>query len=150
MGRSPVELRIKVAVMAGVAVAIAGCQYRPGAPLVLHGNGGVGGAVIDAGATGQAGAGGSGGSRPVIPTIDAAPRADASSMSNLDSNCAAVNQGAAPLPPDILIVQDRSGSMDWNADATCMRNCGADSRWNQVTAALTQVVARRIRWSTGA
>ena len=56
------------------------------------------------------------------------------------SNCAAVNQGAAPLPPDILIVQDRSGSMDWSADATCMRNCGANSRWSQVTAALNQVV----------
>ena len=56
-------------------------------------------------------------------------------------NCASVNQGAAPLPPDILIIQDRSGSMDWSADATCMRNCGANSRWSQVTAALNQVVS---------
>jgi hypothetical protein len=61
-------------------------------------------------------------------------------MSNPDMNCAAVNQGAAPQPPDILILLDRSGSMEWNADASCMRNCGADSRWNQVTAALNQVV----------
>jgi hypothetical protein len=52
-----------------------------------------------------------------------------------------VNQGAAPLPPDILIIQDRSGSMDWNADASCRSNCGADSRWNQVTAALKEVVS---------
>ena len=75
------------------------------------------------------------------PIIDAAVRTDASSMSNPDSNCAAVNQGAAPLPPDILIIQDRSGSMDWNADASCRSNCGADSRWNQVTAALKEVVS---------
>jgi hypothetical protein len=61
-------------------------------------------------------------------------------MSSPDMNRAAVNQGAAPLPPDILIIQDRSGSMAWNADASCMNNCGANSRWNQVTAALNQVV----------
>jgi hypothetical protein len=142
MGRSTAKQIFGVALMSApvVVAAIGGCQFQNGAPLVLHGNGGAGGVpVSDAGAA--AGSGGQGGSRPVIPTIDAAPRADASSMSNPDSNCAAVNQGAAPLPPDILIVQDRSGSMDWNADATCMRSCGVDSRWNQVTAALSQVVS---------
>jgi hypothetical protein len=143
MGRSTAKQIFAVAVLALPVLAVAGiggCQFQRGAPLVLHGNGGAGGVpVIDAGAA--AGSGGQGGTRPVIPTIDAAPRADASSMSNPDSNCAAVNQGAAPLPPDLLIVQDRSGSMDWNADATCMRNCGADSRWTQVTAALSEVVS---------
>ena len=139
MRRSTAEHRFGVAVMGVLAVVIGGCQFQQGAPLVLHGNGGAGGvAVVDAGS--GAGSGGHAGSSPVIPTIDASPRADASSMSTLDSNCAAVNQGAAPLPPDILIVQDRSGSMEWNADASCMRNCGVDSRWNQVTAALSQVV----------
>ena len=140
MCRSTARLHFGVGLMAGIVVASGGCQFQNGAPLVLHGNGGAGGVgVTDAGAAGRAGSG-AGGSMPVIPTIDAAPRADATSMSNPDSNCAAVTQGAAPLPPDILIVQDRSGSMDWNADASCMRNCGADSRWNQVTAALNQVV----------
>ena len=137
MRRSTAKQSVEVAVLTVVVAAGGGCQFQQGAPLVLHGNGGAGGvAVTDAGA----GSGGHAGSGPVIPTIDASPRADANSMSTLDSNCAAVNQGAAPLPPDILIVQDRSGSMEWNADATCMRNCGADSRWNQVTAALNQVV----------
>jgi len=76
-----------------------------------------------------------------MPIIDAGgQKTDANGMSSPDMNCAAVNQGAMPLPPDILIIQDRSGSMLWNADASCMRNCGANSRWNQVTAALTQVV----------
>ena len=77
--------------------------------------GGAGGAgLADAGS--PAGTGGQAGT-VTPPVIDAAVRTDASSMSNPDSNCAAVNQGAAPLPPDILIIQDRSGSMDWNADA---------------------------------
>jgi hypothetical protein len=31
--------------------------------------------------------------------------------------------------------------MDWNADASCRSNCGVDSRWNQVTTALKEVVS---------
>jgi hypothetical protein len=133
---------------AGVAVVLApvsfgGCQFHSPAATGAAGAGGSGGAggapVTDAGASGVTGTGGSG-SIPTI-SIDASPRQDANGMSSPDMNCAAVNQGAAPLPPDILILQDRSGSMEWSADATCMRNCGANSRWNQVTAALNQVVS---------
>ena len=110
----------------------------------LEGAGGAGGAG-GTGAVGPSDAGSTGlaGSTGMVPTIsvDASPRADANGASTPDMNCASVNQGAAPLPPDILIIQDRSGSMDWSADATCMRNCGANSRWSQVTAALNQVVS---------
>jgi hypothetical protein len=140
MTRSTAKLRFGTAMAVGAAVAIGGCQYHQPGTYDLHGTAGIGAGgagLTDAGA--PAGAGGHAGTI-LIPTIDAAPRADATPMSTPDSNCAAVNQGAAPLPPDILIVQDRSGSMDWNADASCMRNCGANSRWNQVTAALNQVV----------
>jgi len=63
-----------------------------------------------------------------------------SGASSLDANCAAVNHGATRLPPDILIVQDKSGSMDDSADGSCTSNCGAKSKWSQVTAALNQVV----------
>ena len=140
MSRSTAKLRLGMAFAVGAAVAIGGCQYHQTGTHDLHGNGGVGGAGLsDAGLSGQAGSGGHAGTVN-IPTIDAAPRTDATPTSSLDSNCASVNQGAAPLPPDILIVQDRSGSMDWSADASCMRNCGVNSRWNQVTAALNQVV----------
>src|SRR4029079_6306851 len=44
--------------------------------------------------------------------------------SNPDANCAAINQGATRLPPDILIVQDKSGSMDESDDGTCASMCG--------------------------
>jgi len=138
MGRSRAKHHFAAAV---AAIAIAGCQFKQGAP----GPTGVGGAG-GAGGSGLADGGspvGTGGQAGTVtpPIIDAAVRTDASSASNPDSNCAAVNQGAAPLPPDILIIQDRSGSMDWNADASCRSNCGADSRWSQVTAALKQVVS---------
>jgi hypothetical protein len=65
----------------------------------------------------------------------------------LDSNCGAVTQSAKMLPPDILIVQDRSLSMlnDQN-DMGCTGgtptngNCGMMSKWYQVTTAINDVV----------
>ena len=137
MRRSATKVWFKVAV---IAIAIGGCQFNQAKP-DMQGGGGAGGAggLADAGSPGPAGTGGAGGRMPIL-TFDAAPQQDASSVSNPDSNCAAVNQGATALPPDILILLDRSGSMQWNADASCMNNCGAESRWNQVTTALAQVV----------
>jgi hypothetical protein len=127
--------------MAAFAIG-GGCQFHH-EPTGLHGTGGAGGGAgggvgpTDAGSTGLAG---STGMTPTI-SVDGSTRTDSNGASSPDMNCAAVNQGAAPLPPDILILQDRSGSMDWSADGTtCTRNCGADSRWSQVTAALNQVV----------
>jgi len=55
-------------------------------------------------------------------------------------NCAEVPQPVAKLPPDILLVQDKSGSMNDSADGTCTGNCGANSKWSQTTAALMQVM----------
>jgi len=135
MSRSIARRRFEAAMIAA-AIAIAGgaCQFH-GPPLPLGSNGGASGTGVG-GTIGGVGTGVTVG----MPIIDAGQRTDASGMSNPDMNCAAVNQGAMPLPPDILIIQDRSGSMDWSADASCMRNCGANSRWSQVTAALNQVV----------
>jgi hypothetical protein len=55
-------------------------------------------------------------------------------------NCAAVMQPVAKLPPDILLIQDKSGSMNDAADGSCTGNCGANSKWSQTTAALMQVL----------
>ncbi len=55
-------------------------------------------------------------------------------------NCAAVPQAVAKLPPDILLVQDKSGSMNDAADGSCTGNCGANSKWSQTIAALMQVM----------
>jgi hypothetical protein len=72
-------------------------------------------------------------------SVDGSVRADGSTSSP-DMNCASVNQGAAPLPPDILILLDRSGRWSGTPPPCAGRNCGANSRWNQVTAALNAVV----------
>jgi hypothetical protein len=138
MGRSTIVARYLVMVMliAAIVIADVGCQFQ-GETHSLHGNGGAGGTglAVDAGAAGH---GGTMGKVPDL-TFDASTN-DSHGMSNPDMNCASVNQGATPQPPDILILLDRSGSMEWSADATCMRNCGANSRWRQVTDALNQVV----------
>jgi hypothetical protein len=55
-------------------------------------------------------------------------------------NCAAVNQPVNKLPPDILLILDKSGSMNDSADGTCTGTCGANSKWSQTTAALMQVL----------
>src|SRR5262245_35060588 len=123
-----------------VAAAIGGCAFKQagtGGTAGTTGTGATGGMVVsDAGTPGTAGAGGS------VPTIiiDASMHAGANGTSRPDMDCASVNQGAAPLPPDILILLDRSNSMLWDAPGTCQRNCGANSRWRQVTDALNMVV----------
>ena len=53
----------------------------------------------------------------------------------------ATGVGGMNCRPDVLLVQDRSGSMnnDQN-DATCRGGCSANSKWSQMTAAVTNVV----------
>ena len=126
--------------IAALVAAGAGCGFKGMPPQGSPGSAGSGGSggtgLTDGGLTGTAGTG------MAIPppiAVDGSVRADGS-MSSPDMNCASVNQGAAPLPPDILILLDRSGSMEWDATAMCRSNCGANSRWNQVTAALNAVV----------
>src|SRR5262245_18981486 len=142
MGRSKLNVRFWLAT-ATCVVAIGGCQFRQAGGVAPTGTGGTGGGPdpMDGGAGGAAGRLGPGGAGG-IPTFDfdASAKSDATGMSSPDMNCAAVNQGAAPLPPDILILLDRSGSMEWDAPATCRINCGANSRSRQVTDALNQVV----------
>ena len=59
------------------------------------------------------------------------------------ATCGQMNVGIMPLPPDILIIQDRSGSMDDNSsDQTCNGGCGATSKWAQITAAINNVVSQ--------
>src|SRR5258708_3287828 len=57
--------------------------------------------------------------------------------------------GLQKVPPDLLTVLDKPGSMDESADATCRRNCGAMAKWPTMTAAINQVVMQTeatIRW----
>jgi len=86
--------------------------------------------------------------------IDLPPVEDASHFTSdsvgtsVDMNCGAMTHSAMKLPPDILIVQDRSLSMTNDKDdKQCSGakgndgNCGAQSKWTQVVAALNDVVS---------
>jgi len=54
---------------------------------------------------------------------------------------AAGGVGGMNCRPDILIVQDRSGSMNNDDnDQSCNAGCGARSKWSQVATAITNVV----------
>ena len=57
------------------------------------------------------------------------------------TGCAQQQVPIQAIPPDILIVQDRSGSMsDDSNDQTCRNGCGTNSKWYQVTTAIETVV----------
>jgi hypothetical protein len=64
--------------------------------------------------------------------------------------CATTQPQTMNLPPDILIVLDRSGSMKDKIDGTtCNGGCGADSKWTQMTDALnlfTPTVEGSVNW----
>jgi hypothetical protein len=52
-----------------------------------------------------------------------------------------MNVGVQAIPPDILVLQDASGSMkNDDNDKGCSGGCGANSKWSQVTAGLSQVI----------
>src|ERR1700733_14553507 len=69
--------------------------------------------------------------------------------------CGTKTFGLQKVPPDLLIVQDRSGSMDDLPDGTACGGarpnpmCDTMAKWTQVTAAIDQVVTQTqttIRW----
>jgi hypothetical protein len=114
-------------------VPLVGCAFSPGVPGEETGSGGAsstGSGVGSGGVSGiTTGQGLTGGDIGVTGT--------AGTM-----GCGSGNVPIMPLPPDILIVQDRSGSMDDDQnDKTCNGGCGANSKWALVTAAINQVVS---------
>lgn len=55
--------------------------------------------------------------------------------------CGSLVELLQPIPPDVLLVLDKSGSMNNRPDnTTCQGGCGASSKWAQVTAAIEHVV----------
>jgi hypothetical protein len=109
-----------------------------------HSSGGSGqGGSVGSGGDGFFGSGGGGGD---VSIVDMAPQ-----------NCGQTSVSVTPVPPDILIVQDRSLSMtDDTMDKACDGGsisgdgkCGPNSKWSQVIAALNQVVQQtetKVNW----
>jgi len=117
----------------GAAMTVGGCTWSP-EQNVGGGAGGGGGRR-----TGGNGVGGTG------TTVDGA------GMPTADSNCGVTNHMGNRLPPDLLLVFDRSGSMqeDPATGNNCMPQATCPSKWNQAKAAVTQAVMSSeatIRW----
>jgi hypothetical protein len=72
------------------------------------------------------------------------------SSPSADANCGASMYGLQMLPPDVLIVLDRSTSMnDGTNNLSCAGMAGCQSKWAQVTPAVNQVVSQTagsVRW----
>ena len=136
------------------AVAFGGCGYKPAgsvAPAGAAGAGGMGGASGTGGTGGAAGAGtgGTGGMR-MTPVIMLDGGNDLAGNSTPDANCGARSKTAMKVAPDILIVLDRSGSMNDDISNQMCRpdggggggqGCGAQSKWALMIPAITQVVS---------
>jgi hypothetical protein len=127
-----------------MASAVAGCSFKP--PPLAQSTTGAGGVPMPNNGTGGSGTGGG-------VTIIGSGGVGLSSGNGNDVNivgggCGQTNLSVTPLPPDILIVQDRSLSMTDNTmDMACAGgsmagngNCGATSKWAQVIAAMIPVV----------
>ena len=140
------------------AVATAGCGFKqsnvqPGGSGGGGAGGGKGGIGGGAGTTGIGGRGG----MPIIIVTGGSTGADGGSASGtLDSNCGVKTQSAKMIPPDIMLVMDRSLSMtnDVN-DKQCAGatgnngNCGANSKWELMVPALNQVITAtdgKVNW----
>jgi hypothetical protein len=133
---------------------LAGCGFKAGTGQpTTSGAGGIdaGTGVGSGGRAGSPGSGGVVGTGGRIVEIGTGGGSGGDVGFGMDAaNCGQTNVSVMPLPPDILIVQDRSLSMtDDSNDQPCAGgtaagdgNCGANSKWAQVTAALNMVVGQ--------
>jgi hypothetical protein len=80
---------------------------------------------------------------PIVIVVDSGS-SDAAGGSSPDANCGARSKTAARVPPDVLIVLDRSGSMNDGIDnrpCAGAGGCGPMSKWALMVPAITSVVA---------
>jgi len=120
-------------ILSSIGLFSAGCDSTP--PVGVGGNKGgtgAGGIVINTTPTGQGSSSGAGGagSTGISPTGDA--------------NCGTQTSGTAREPADVLLVLDRSGSMDYSttSDNNCSNgstNCTA--RWPALTSAVNATLS---------
>ena len=136
--------RLLVATQLAVGLALAGCNFKP-----TTGQTGAGGATGPTGtagapqpgtggsATGTGGSVGTGGSS--VGTGGMSSTGDITGAGG--QSCGQTNVSIKPLPPDILIVQDKSLSMEDSPMGTaCTGMAAGCSKWSQVSTAVDTVV----------
>jgi hypothetical protein len=121
-----------------ISVGLVGCGFSPGPA----GQGVTTGSAASSGNT--SGAGGGGGTL-VITGVGLNGGGGDVTGGGGTTTCGVTNNPVMPSPPDVLIVQDKSGSMDNDDnDMGCNGNrtggCGANSKWSQLTTALSSVI----------
>jgi hypothetical protein len=127
-------------------VPLVGCAFSPGTPGEESGLGGASssGSGVGSGGASSSGSGVGSGGASGITTGQGLTGGDVGTTGSAGTtvSCGSGNVPIMPLPPDILIVQDRSGSMDDDQnDTACRGGCGAKSKWALVTSAINQVVS---------
>jgi hypothetical protein len=121
---------------------IAGCTWAQPKNIALDATGGGPGSAGGAGGSRSTGTG-AGGTGIMVDAAPATP--------TVDANCGATRNTAMRVPPDLLLVFDRSGSMaeDPGTGSNCTPAATCPSKWNQATAAVDTAVAgsqTTIRW----
>jgi hypothetical protein len=130
--RSPVA-RFRAVVAAALVAASAGCLG--GESLGGAGTPGAGGTSGSTGATGGGGAGGDG----PLPI----------GTGSAGSFCSVQTVPVMPSIPDVLILMDRSSSMNDDGNGmTCAGGCGPSSKWSLLSAAVEDLMAQnpRVNW----
>jgi hypothetical protein len=115
-----------------VMTALGGCAFKKATPGEITGSGGSDVGTDDGGMDVQSG-----------PDINIEiPATDGSRFeAEASQNCIEANPQTMNVPPDVLILLDRSGSMNDKVDGTTCRNgCGAMSKWSQMTGALNNFI----------
>ena len=106
------------------------------------GTGGTTGVGDSGGSTGAGGIIGPAGAGGIIGTAGTSSRGGASGQGG-GVNCGSFERPTSVLAPDILLVQDASGSMnDDSTNTSCTGGCGANSKWALMMPAITQVVSQ--------
>ncbi len=114
--------------------ALAGCGFTPGeaAPPTGTGNTGNSGNTGIGASTGTTGTGASG------VGLNSGAGGD---VGMTGGSCGQTNVPIEAVPPDVLIIQDKSGSMaDDDSGSSCGRNCTQGSKWTQMVTAVSGVV----------
>jgi hypothetical protein len=86
----------------------------------------------------------------LIASSDRGGLSTSTSAPSAQANCGASMFGLEMLPPDVLIVLDRSGSMnDQASNVPCLGMANCQSKWAQMTPAMNDIVGKTagtIRW----
>jgi hypothetical protein len=123
--------------LALISVGLVACGFNPG----QAGSGLT--ATGSAASTGNSGAGGGGGGTLVITGVGLNGGGGDVTGGGGTTTCGVTTNTVMPSPPDVLIVQDKSGSMgndDNDQPCSGRGGCGTNSKWSQLTTALSNVI----------